>query len=75
MIWVLLWMFIGLTTAAYWVYIDVTREDTVYNLKQMLAITVIGALAGPILVGFLIHDRYKEQLAKFFNDPIVGGKK
>lgn len=75
MIYVILWMLIGLTTAAYWVYIDVTQEGTVYNLKQLLGMIVIAAIFGPILIGFLIHDRHKERIAEFFEKPIIGRKK
>jgi len=75
MIYVILWMLVGLTTAACWVYIDVTREDTIYNLKQLLGIILIAAIFGPILIGLLIHDRYKGRVAKFFDKPLIGGKK
>ena len=75
MIWVLLWVFVGLATATCWVYIDVTQDDTSYNLKQLLGITAIAAVFGPIIVGLFIQDRYKDQIAKFFNNPVIGRKK
>jgi hypothetical protein len=68
-------MLVGWTTAACWVYIDVTREDTIYNLIQLLGMALIAAIFGPILIGLLIHDRYKGRIAEFFNKPIIGGKK
>lgn len=75
MIYVILWMLIGLLFGTLWVYIDVTKEDTDYNLKQLLGITAISAAFGPILIGLFVMDRYQEQLKKFFNKSIIGGKK
>ncbi len=75
MIWVLLWMLIGLGTGVRWVYLDVVEESTVYNLKQLLGMTAISAIFGPILIGFYIHDRYGEQINGFFEKPVIGGKK
>jgi hypothetical protein len=68
-------MLIGLLVGTLWVYIDVTKEDTNYNLKQLLGITAISAAFGPILIGLFVMDRYQEQLKEFFNKPIIGGKK
>jgi hypothetical protein len=68
-------MLIGLLFGTLWVYIDVTKEDTDYNLKQLLGITAISAAFGPILIGLFVMDRYQEQLKKFFNKSIIGGKK
>lgn len=75
MIWVLLWMLIGLSVGTLWVYIDVTKEDTNYNLKQLLGMTLISSIFGPILIGLFIMDKYQEEIKEFFNKPIVGGKK
>jgi len=75
MIWVLLWVFIGLATATWWVYIDVTQEDKAYNLKELSGMTLVSAFVGPFLIGLFIYDRYSEQIVKFFNKPIVGGEK
>jgi hypothetical protein len=68
-------MLIGLLFGTLWVYIDVTKEDTDYNLKQLLGITAISAAFGPILIGLFVMDRYQEQLKKFSNKSIIGGKK
>ena len=75
MIYVVMWMFVGLLVAAYWVYMDITQEDTAYNLKELLGMTLVSALLGPALVGFLIHDRHKGKIAEFFEKPIIGRKK
>lgn len=74
MIYVILWMLIGLSTGAYLVYIDVTQEDTVYTLGEVLGMTCVCALLGPSLIGFFIHDKYSDRIKKFFSKPVLGRK-
>jgi len=75
MIYMILWILTGLSVATYWIYVDITQEDTAYNLKELLGMTLVSALLGPALVGFLIHDRHKGKIAEFFEKPIIGRKK
>jgi uncharacterized membrane protein len=71
----ILWILIGWSVGAYWVYIDVTQKNEEYNLKQLLGMVAISALFGLAMVGIFIYDQHGKKIAEFFEKPIVGRKK
>ena len=75
MIYAILWMLTGLSMAGYWIYVDVTKKDNAYNLKELLCFAAVSSIHWPLLIGISIYEKHREQIVDFFNNPIVGRKK
>jgi hypothetical protein len=72
---VILWLAIGWVTLAFWIYDDAINGECEYNLKQILGLSMVALVLGPIMVPLYIWERYGTVIKDFFEKPIIGGKK